>query len=174
MNKEEIFELIFSWENLELLMKEVIDSGDTYLNLMEMALYDERAMTWRAAYLIDKINDLQPELILPYLEKMIEQVQVEKHGGKRRHFLKLISMNKIPEQKLGLMLDFAIETFKSSKEAVAVRVHAMQILYNITELEPELKHEILTVIEHEMENHSSAGIISRGKKLVKKLKSAQL
>jgi hypothetical protein len=46
----------------------------------------------------------------------------------------------------------------------------MQILYNISEKEPELKHEILAVIEDEMENHSSAGIISRGRKLAGKLK----
>lgn len=174
MTKEEIFEIIASWENLEFMMKEVIRSPKDYRTLIEIALFDTKPVSWRAAYLIDKINDINPGLLQPHLSKMIEQVKIEKQGGKRRHFLKLISMNKIPDEHQGLLLDFCIKTFKSSKEAVAVRVHAMQILYNLTEIEPELKHEILTVIEYEMENHSSAGITSRGKKLVKKLKSDKL
>ena len=149
--------------------KEIIRSPQNYQSLMDLALYDKRPMSWRAAYLIDKINDIQPELIKPYFIKMMEKVKTEKQKGKKRHFLKLISMNQIPTEQQGVMLDFCIETFKSSKEDVAVRVHAMQILYNLTEVEPGLITEILAIIEHEMANHSSAGITSRGSKLVKKL-----
>ncbi len=170
MTKKEIFELIESWENLDFLINEVIHSSKDYHTLMELALYDQKPVSWRAAYLVDKINDINPNLLLSYLEPMIKQVKIEKNGGKRRHFLKLISMNKIPEEQQGSLLDFCIDTFKSDKEAVAVRVHAMQILYNISKLQPELQQEILAVIEHEMKYHSSAGITSRGKKLVKKLK----
>jgi len=46
----------------------------------------------------------------------------------------------------------------------------MQVLYNISEKEPELKPEILALIENEMENHFSAGILSRGGKLADKLR----
>jgi hypothetical protein len=63
-----------------------------------------------------------------------------------------------------------MKTLTSAKEPLAVRVHAMQILYNISEKEPDLKPEILAIFEHVMENHSSPGIISRGKKLVQKLR----
>ena len=45
----------------------------------------------------------------------------------------------------------------------------MQILFNISEREPELKHELIQLIEHEIEYHSSAGIKSRGSKLLRKL-----
>jgi len=45
----------------------------------------------------------------------------------------------------------------------------MQILYNISEKEPELKPELIDVIENEMELHPTPGILSRGKKILKKL-----
>jgi hypothetical protein len=45
----------------------------------------------------------------------------------------------------------------------------MQILFNISETEVGLKPEVLAIIELEMENHPSAGIVSRGRKLTKKL-----
>jgi len=170
MRKEELIELINSWENLPFLVKEIAQTPEYYAMLMDVALYSSYQKSWRAAYLVDKINDKYPELLHPFLSEMIEQVKIEKSESKKRHFLKLISLNDLPQVQLGYMLDFCLKTFTSAKEPVAVRVHAMQILYNISESEPELKHEILTTIEHEIENHSSAGIVSRGRKLVQKLR----
>lgn len=68
------------------------------------------------------------------------------------------------------MLDFCIHHFTTAEEPIAVRVHAMQILYNISETEPDFKPELIHIIEHELEYHSSAGIKSRGGKLLKKLR----
>ena len=170
MTKEELFELIVSWDNLPYLLKEISTNHEFYSLLMEIALYYGNQKSWRAAYMADKINDINPELLQPFLTEMIEQVKIEKNDGKKRHFLKLISLNELPTEQQGVMLDFCMKTFTSAKETLAVRVHAMQILYNISEKEPDLKQEILAIIEHEMENHSSPGIVSRGKKLVWKLR----
>lgn len=172
MTKEDIVELIDSWENLPFLINEIVRNSDYYQNLMEIALNDSTQKSWRAAYLVDKINDDYPELLIPYLQKIIEQVRIEKSAGKKRHFLKLISMNELNKYQQGHIFDFCIETFKSDKEPVAVRVHAMQILQNIAITEKELIPEIILIIGDEMENHSSAGITSRGKKLIAKLQRA--
>jgi hypothetical protein len=170
MTKEELIELINSWENLPYLVNEIARKPEYYSLLMDIALYNSYQKSWRAAYLVDKINDEYPELLKPFLIKMIEQLKIEKSVSKRRHFLKLISMNILPQDQQGFIFDFCLKTFTSAKEPVAVRVHAMQILYNISESEPELKPEILAIIENEMEYHSSAGIISRGSKLANKLR----
>ena len=89
-------------------------------------------------------------------------------SGKKRHFLKLISLNKIDEKHYLFLMDYCLDAFTSGKEPVAVRVHAMQILFNLSENEPDFKPELLAIIQHEMELHPSAGIHSRGKKLAKK------
>jgi hypothetical protein len=170
MTKEEILQVLDSWENLEYLLKEIMNSPKDYQTLMEIALNSKDPKSWRAAYLVDKINDSQSELLHPYLVRMFEQVQIEKNGSKKRHFLKLISMNNIPENHQGVMFDFCLKAFSSDKEAVAIRVHAMQILYNISINEPDLQAEVLSIIEHEIEHHPSPGIASRGKKLIKNLR----
>jgi hypothetical protein len=171
MTKKELLEFIDAWENLPFLLSEVTKTPEYYLMLMEIALHNQNKKSWRAAYLIDKINDSNPQLLNPFLNEMIEQVKIEQSHSKKRHFLKLISQNELPPDQQGFMFDFCLKTFTSAKEDLAVRVHAMQILYNISEKEPELKPEILTLIEYEMENHSSAGILSRGKKLADKLRN---
>jgi len=170
MTKNELIDLINSWENLKYLQNELVNNSERYKLLIEIAFYSDDPKSWRAAYLVDKINDNYPGLIKPFINEMIKQLRTEKNESKRRHFLKLLSMNDLSINQMGFLTDFCIGVFTSDKEPVAVRVYAMQVLYNISEKQPDLKPEILLFVEHEMENHFSAGILSRGKKIAQKLR----
>ncbi len=171
MTKNELLKVIESWENLEITVMEISKHPNYFRLLTEIALYSNEPKSWRAAYMVDKIHDNYPELLLPYLKDMILQLKKEESSSKKRHFLKLISMNKIDVEYHGFLVDYCLNALTSAKEPPAVRVHAMQILFNISEKETGLKPEILAVIEHEMEYHSTAGILSRGSKLAKKLRT---
>lgn len=169
MTEKEIFTILESWDNFELLLLEINAKPELLPILIKIAIYSEHKNSWRALYLADKIHDSHPERISPYLPEMIEQLKVEQHHGKKRHLLKLISMNSIDEKHSGFLMDFCLTVFTSSKEPVANRVHAMQILYNISETEPAIKSEILEIIQQEIELHPTPGIRSRGRKLARKL-----
>lgn len=170
MTESELLKILDSWDNIEITTLEISRNPDYFQVLISLALYSKKQRSWRAAYIVDKIHDISPELLQPFLGKMIIQLKEEKSSSKKRHFLKLISMNPIAEKHQGFLVDYCLNVLSSAKEPPAVRVHAMQILFNISENEPDLKPEILAVIEHEMKFHSTAGIISRGSKLAKKLR----
>lgn len=169
MNENEIQTLIQSWENLAILVRYIADYPEHVEIIMTKALDDSQPENWRAAWMVDKIHDKHPELIVPYLPLMTDFVLTTHNYGKKRHFLKLISLHDIPEEKMGILLNFSMDIFTSASEPVAVRVHAMQILYNIAQKEPDFSGELIELIENEIEFHGSAGISSRGKKLLKKL-----
>lgn len=169
MTKKELLEFIDSWENFVFVLAELHNDPACFDLLMEIALYDQGKNSWRAAWLADRVNEKQPHLIIPYLEKLVQQLKTEKQHGKKRHFLKLISQNEIEEKNFGFLFEYCLTVLTSSKEPPANRVHAMQILYNLSEYEKDLKPEVLALIEHEMEYHSTPGILSRGKKLASKL-----
>jgi hypothetical protein len=171
MTEEQMMELIDSWENLHFLMHAVMRNPENLSVLTQIAIFGTQPNSWRAAWLMDKIHEKEPLLIRPLVPQLIEQLKVEKSDGKKRHWLKLVSQNPVPEELLGFLTDYCISVFTSSKEPIAVRVHAMQILYNIALLEPGLRFEIRTILEHEIENHPSAGLVSRGRKLLKILGS---
>ncbi len=166
MTSQELTELIDNWINIEWLQQEIIRQPELYKLLVEIALHSNEPKSWRAAYFLDKITDLQPDLLQPYLKPMLDQLKIETNSSKKRHFLKLISQNEIPEDFYSFLFDYCCQTISSGKEPPAVRVHAMQNLFYIAQKFPELKSEVLSIIEHEMEYHSTAGIRSRGKKLV--------
>ncbi len=169
MTENEIKILIRSWENLAILVRYISDYPE-YLNLiMDKVLDESQHENWRAAWMVDKIHDRHPDLVLPYLPVMTEFVLITKSAGKKRHLLKLISLHDIPEEKMALLLNFCFEVYTNSTEPVAVRVHAMQILFNIAQKEPDFTGELINLIENEIELHGSAGIASRGRKLLEKL-----
>ena len=169
MTDKEIIDMLSAWENMELVTNEILNNFDLWEDVINFSLNSEHRVSWRAAWLVDKINDKNPILVDIFIPAIIKQVRVEKQHGKRRHFLKVISLHQIPEEEAGRLLDFCLEKFVTEKEPIANRVHAMQILFNISETEPDLKPEILEIIQNELEHQTSPGIRSRGKKLVAQL-----
>jgi len=169
IKENELVELIQSWENLALLVSHIADHPEHLDALIKLTFDDSEARHWRAAWMVDKINDKHPDMIIPYLPAMTDFVLKNRNAGKKRHLLKLISLHELQQERAGELLNFCIEVFTSAKEPVAVRVHAMQILYNIALQEPDFASELVEIIEHEIEFHGSAGMSSRGHKLIKKL-----
>ena len=160
-----MMQLIDAWENMNFLISEISSSAELLEMLTDIALHSEHPKSWRAAWLLDKIHDNNKEAILPYINLFIEKLKSERNEGKKRHLLKLVSINRIPEDQQGFLLEFCIRIFSSQKEAIAVRVHAMQVLYEISNAEPELKPEILAIIEQVLAENTSAGLKSRGSKI---------
>jgi hypothetical protein len=171
MTKKELQEIIDSWENMPLVISYIWEHPESMDILLGIATDDTQSRNWRAMYLVDQIHDQYPELVLPYFPKMTKFLLSTKNSSKKRHLLKLISSHDVPEKDLVVLLEFCIQEFTNAAEPVAVRVHAMQILYNIALKEPDFAGELIDLIENEIEYHGSAGIANRGWKLVNKLRS---
>lgn len=169
MKENELAELIRSWENLTLVVKHMGDHPEHLEALMKLVFDDSDPRNWRAAWMADKIHEQHPDLIIPYLPAITDFVLTTGNEGKKRHLLKLISLHEMPEDKMAVLLDFCIEVFTSAKEPIAVRAHAMQVLFNIAQTEPDFAGELIDLIQNEMELHGSPGISARGRQLIKKL-----
>ncbi|HBY55055.1 MAG TPA: hypothetical protein DEH15_21865 [Marinilabiliales bacterium] len=169
MTENDIRTLIQSWENLALMVR-YVDDYPEYLDLIvSKAIDDSQPENWRAAWMVDKIHDKHPNLVIPYLPALTDFLLTTQNAGKKRHILKLISLHDVPDEKIAVLLNFSYQIFTDATEPVAVRVHAMQVLFNIAMKEPDFAGELIELIEHEIEFHGSAGIQSRGRKLLIKL-----
>jgi hypothetical protein len=166
MTENEIRILIQSWENLALLVRYISNYPEHLDVIMSKALDDSQPENWRAVWMVDKIHEKHPNLVIQYLPAMTEFLLTTRNASKKRHLLKLVSLHEVPEDKVALLLNFCVEVFTNATEPVAVRVHAMQILFNIAQKEHDFSGELIDLIEHEIEYHGSAGIASRGRKLI--------
>jgi hypothetical protein len=99
---------------------------------------------------------------------MILNLQKPVNDAVKRNTLRVLRYVEIPEDLMGIAADICFKYLLSGKEPVAVKVHAMDVLFNITRKFPELKEELKLAIEDQMP-FGSAGFRSRGGKILKSL-----
>lgn len=141
------------------------------LDLWKLAVSDDEPVNWRAAWMIKGIHEIHPHLVKPLIGNMIDALPHLKKEGVKREFLRMIMEHPLPEdeEKLGLLLDNCFKWLANPPEPIAVKVHCMTILFEISKVIPEIKPELITTIEVAMEE-GSAGIVNRGSKTIKAIK----
>jgi len=142
-----------------------------YDELWAIAISNELPINWRAAWVIKGIWEETPEKILPYLGQMRRALLSIKQHGVRREFLRILTEYPPPddEKELGILLKCCFDWLAGPTETVAVRVHSMEILFQISKVIPEIIPELRTTIEVAMQE-GSAGMVSRGRRTLKVLR----
>ena len=169
MTGDDIHSMIQSWENIPLLIQYIFENPNDFGFILSKALDDSSPENWRAAWMIDKIHEQHPLIVMPYLPLITQFLYETKNHAKKRHFLKLVSFYPIPEENEAFLLNYCLDVFTNSAETIAVRVHAMQVLYTIAVQEPGFAGELTELIEHELEFHPSPGLVARARKILPKL-----
>ena len=119
---------------------------------------------------MDACLDVHPKLLSPYVETLIDALPRFGNDGVKRQVVKALAVRQIPEKLEGQLADLCFCWLQSSSVPVAIKVHCMQILANITIRHPDLAVELRTVISEQIPR-SSAGLASRGRKILKRLQS---
>jgi len=136
--------------------------------ILKLALENKHQYSMRAANTIEKLDFNRPELVKPFYTEIIEALPAIEIQGVQRCFLKLLvrHTNIKNEETLCSLLNFSFDKLSSPTAEVAVKVYAMEILYHISKVEPDLKNELVSVIKAQMTDGSS-GFKSCGSRIIK-------
>src|SRR5690606_1369814 len=94
----------------------------------------------RAAHTVSLAFDKCPELVLPYIPKLINRLLSEKlSGALKRNILRILQFSEIDEKFRGNLYSRLFETLADPNEEIAVRAFAITVLYNITDYHKDLK-----------------------------------
>lgn len=126
-----------------------------------------------ASQVVASIADKQPELLKPYLSKLILNLKKNPSDAIRRNTMRIFQTLDIPEKHEGELFEKGISFLKSAEEPIAVKAFAMTVLRRICERYPELCSEVIPHIEILVEENVSAGLVNRGQKELKKLRKIQ-
>ena len=117
---------------------------------------------WSLSYCVEKF----PELVIPYFGEMVELLKKEGiHDGIKRNILRTFQYTEIPYEQEGELLELCFAYLIDRKEAVAIRVFAMQVLANLAKKYPEIKNELNVLIEDELP-YAKPAFVSRGRKIL--------
>tara|TARA_R110002096_G_scaffold24760_32_gene78098 strand:- start:16111 stop:16632 length:522 start_codon:yes stop_codon:yes gene_type:complete len=153
----------------EQLAEEMGDDPARFDEAWQLVVAGDAVLSPRAAWLIDHLMVGHPALLEPYLEAAISELaRPSHHNGVHRILAKVLSTRNIPEPFQGELFGVCRDHLLNPDSAVAIKVHCMEIATKIVLPYPELKEELVTIIEMQMSG-GSAAIRSRGRKLLRKL-----
>ncbi len=138
-----------------------------FRQLMNLFLQGEYRITQRSAWIIGECAERHPFLITPWLSAMVGKMQEPGvHIAVKRNVLRLLSFIDIPPKLLGKVVSLSFDELESPDSAIAVRVHAMSIVLNVAEHEPDLRKELQTLIE-QMVQYGGPAIQARARRILK-------
>lgn len=137
--------------------------------VIDAFLHDEYRVVQRISHVVSKISDTHPQLIAPHMESMITRMQEQGVPvAVKRCVVRFLQFVTIPEPLQGVVMNVCFDLLANPNETVAVRVPAMTVLDKLSENYPEIRNELMTILQTEIEHGvASAGFKARAKKILK-------
>lgn len=138
--------------------------------LMQLFLHDEYRVVQRAAWIMSLVAQQHPELLKPHLHSMVNRMGDDGIPvAVKRNVVRVLQYILVPEDLQGPVMDYCFRFLEDPKETVAVRAFSMTVLAGLAKQYPDIRQEIVLLIEDQMREGATAGFISRGKKTLKEL-----
>jgi hypothetical protein len=148
----------------------VLDDPERIKQVTEIMLADEYPYSNRAARVLEICSGQFPELFNKQQNGIIQGLQKVRLEGVIRGILKIVADCSVTlsQKNTGILLGLCFDWLSDVSMPVAIRVHSMQFLYNISEHEKDIRDELISILEEGYAD-GSAGFRSRSDKILRKL-----
>jgi hypothetical protein len=152
----------------EMVAENIGDNPEHFKKLMALALSGKEKISMRASRAAIFCVQKHQHLIGPYLDRIIHMLPEDE--SVRKNFMKILAetSSEFNEEQLGILVETCFEMLLNDKSSISNKAYGMELLYKISELEPDLKIELIAAIEEQIPAGSS-GIKVIGRRLLKKL-----
>jgi len=142
-----------------------------FKKLVDIFLRGEYRVTQRAAWPLSNISLEHPQLVQPHFSKLVNKLrETGNHPAINRNILRIFQAVEIPEKYHGILVDLCFKFLMDVKEPLAIRAFAMTVAAKICKNYPELKKELLMVLEEMKKYPQPPAIISRLKSAFREMK----
>ena len=166
MNIREALLEVHSKEQASKITTYVGDDPERFAELMEYLLGPNYRLSQRAAWPVSYCIERHPELVKPYFNVLIKQLEREDaHVAIRRNVARLLQFVDIPKRYEGRIFEACYELLSNPSETVAVRVFSMTVAAKIAKDKPELMDDLrLAALQHP--EAATAGFRSRARRVL--------
>ncbi len=141
--------------------------------LMQLFMHDEYRVVQRTAWIVSYVARAQPGLMAPYLPAMIQRMQDNTtHVAVKRNELRILQDVELPEPLHGELMHTCFDLVINPAETIAVRAFALGILGRLALVYPEIRNELLLVIEDLQTQDPTAGLRSKTRQVLHMLQRA--
>ena len=156
-----------SKKQCEIIVKYVGKSPERFAELMKCFFDKEYQMSQRAAWPVSYCVQRNPELIKPYLKKLLDNLSNSGlHDSIPRNTIRLLQYVQIPKRFYGRVMDICLNYISSPTAAVAIKAFSITVLQNLAKEYPEIINEIKLIID-ERWDYETAAFKARARKILK-------
>lgn len=153
----------------DLIVRYINNNSAHFAELMTIFLNGPYRITQRASWPLSYCIEKNPSLIKPHFATLLRTLhRTDTHDAVKRNILRALQFVSIPKVHQGITVTLCMRYLTDGKEPVAIRVFAMTVLSNLAKANPDLKNELIPIIEDHL-LFGSAGFVSRGNKILKEL-----
>lgn len=139
-------------------------SQERFDELMQYVLHDEYRLCQRASWTLGKVCETRPWLMEKWLPEILKALEKPKHDALIRNVVRAFQgMDELPEEYEGEIFEKCFNYLLDPSYAVAIKAFSMTVCRKVAMKYPDLKPELIEVINDVLVNGSS-GILSRGRK----------
>lgn len=131
-------------------IKQIVDEEIDIKELCELFLYQDKTTALRFSWFLSEIGLYKPKVlfdILPYLFEQREQTSIKDFTYS---FVKYWRIAGVPEENKAVAVNLLFEWLTAPNTSVSVKTHSMEVLYGLTKEFPDLKNELITSIEDQL------------------------
>ncbi len=138
-------------------------------SLIEVAIKEKAPWANRASAVLIKCTEKNAGLITPYFKKIVKNLPHLKSAGSCRNFLKILSETDydFTEKEKSILLGCCFDYLEGESE-VGVKIFSIDILYRLSKEFPEIRKELVDLLENQM-TEASPGFISRASKAIRNI-----
>jgi 8-oxo-dGTP diphosphatase len=155
----------------EYIARSAFENEAVLRKLQEYSFSDDRKLAFHSSWILSKVYEKYPEIAGQNLNIFIDALDSVENESVLRSFLKIISLSELgqlTQKHHGILADCCFRYLRSGTSAIAVKAYSMEIIYKLALIYPELANELSSTINM-LEDEGSAGVIARGRIILKKL-----
>lgn len=142
------------------------DDARRFAELMRLFFAGEYRLTQRAAWPMNYCAERHPELIQPYLPKLLDCLEREDmHDAVKRNVMRLLQYIEIPQRLTGRVYAHCVDLIDDVQEPVAVRAFALTVAARIAKSEPALLSELRLIVRKHLP-HTTAAFQKRAREIL--------
>ncbi len=146
----------------------IADDSERFEALWELVCCEKPPIPQRAAWVLEALNSQYPFHAERYAPRLLAQIPKMIHQMELRAATRILAETPIQAPMIPEMWGLMLEFFLDPKTPPALRVNAMELLYQISHVEPGFKYELRLVINEHL-HEAGPYLLSRGKKNLKQL-----
>lgn len=165
MDIREALQAEHSKRNTTAIAKYIGGDPERFAELMKIFFEGEYRPTQRAAWPMSVCIEKHPNLIFPYLNKLVDQLtRSDVHDAVKRNTVRLLQYIDIPKRLRGKVYSHCVELIDDISEPVAVRAFALTVAIKIAGKEPALLEELRLIAKAHLP-HTSIAFHKRAREL---------